>query len=102
MLDSSSDPNAAGVIRAAAVYLEAWESQSCPVCGSAKWKHFPFCRHCSIRLQRIGLMTRFPARGTPARVIFRSKFFRRWTRYYDLCRDWLIVSKRSPRHAPDL
>lgn len=29
-----------------------WESSSCPVCHADKWKRFPFCRLCSITLQR--------------------------------------------------
>lgn len=36
-----------------------WASKICPNCGANKWKNSPFCRSCSIRLQRRNLMHGF-------------------------------------------
>src|ERR1700758_768203 len=33
-----------------------WDSTECPVCKAEKWAHYPFCRSCSIKLQRMHLM----------------------------------------------
>ena len=70
-----------------------WESSTCAICAGEKWVNFPFCRRCSIRLQRIGMMARLkPFAGRPFGVVIR----RHMAYYYDLCRDYLAVSKRLP------
>ena len=71
-----------------------WESSKCAVCGDDKWENYPFCRSDSIRLQRIGLMRRLkPYGGHRFGVLKRMEM----VEYYDLCRDYLIVSKKFPK-----
>lgn len=71
-----------------------YESAACAVCGTEKWPNFPFCRTCSIKLQRAHLM-RYVSGGV------------RWWEWmtgpredyalaYDRCRDFLMVTKRIP------
>lgn len=73
-----------------------WTGVVCAICGDEKWAQFPFCRHCSIRLQRIGLMSRLkPYAGHSFSVVVRRKM----VTYYDLCRDYLIVSAREREMA---
>lgn len=77
---------------------EEWDSTVCAVCGDAKWKKFPFCRRCSIRLQRAGLMKKLrPYASHSFGVLLR----RQMVHYYDLCRDYLVVSKRLPHLAAE-
>lgn len=60
-------------------------SETCAVCGGKKWLDFPFCRSCSIRVQRIHF----------------GQVLHRWTpsslagwRAYDRMRDYLMNSNR--------
>lgn len=77
-----------------------WDGKVCGVCGAEKWMAHPFCRHCSIRCQRAGLMrTILPWCGVPAtneRVIGH-----RWAAAYDRARDYLIVSRRERSESRD-
>lgn len=62
----------------------------CAVCGEEKWAYFPFCRRCSIRLQRVGLtQTLFRWRD----VIKKGQVY--WLKHYDIARDFLIVKPSS-------
>jgi len=72
-----------------------WEAERCSVCTAPKWTNRPFCRLCSIRLQRIGLMQGLKVFcGHPLEdFIHREKLLRRWRCCYDRARDYLIVSK---------
>jgi hypothetical protein len=77
---------------------EEWESEICAVCGSDKWRNFPFCRRCSIRLQRIGLMKELkPYGGHSFGVLLRK----RMVRYYDLCRDYLVCTYKKVRNLDE-
>ena len=69
-----------------------WEATSCAVCAAAKWKNFPFCRRCSIRLQRAHLMRGVlrAARGeTLDRIMASPELLLRWAAAYDVARDYL-------------
>src|SRR5205814_8509695 len=93
-----------------------WESKVCPVCKSEKWKNSPFCRSCSIKIQRKHLFwvmgrTGHPREGLP--ILFKRwtgnsllAMFRRygrrheeqvvyaWLCWYDRCRDYLGTRRR--------
>lgn len=84
-----------------------WDACSCAVCGTEKWPHHPFCRSCSIRLQRARLMqpltpfagesiAELDARFARHCQEFADRIWLRWLILYDLCRDFLIVTRRSP------
>lgn len=87
------------MVEAALLALAAeWEGFMCPICADKKWRNFPFCRRCSIRLQRVGMMARLkPYSGRPFAVLVR----RHMAYYYDLCRDYLAVSKRLPHRIAE-
>lgn len=80
--------------------LEEWEGERCAVCASAKWARFPFCRRCSIRLQRIGLMRSLKVfAGRRFMDLFHMRLGRKFVKRYDLCRDYLITSRRERDEA---
>ena len=81
-----------------------WTSEVCAVCGDAKWSCFPFCRGCSIRLQRVHLMAHFNiSKGRSLEALQRwasgvghsKEFIGGLARHYDVCRDYLINTRRS-------
>lgn len=41
------------------LYQIEWDSTTCAVCKAPKWKYFPFCRSCSIKLQCAHMMEPF-------------------------------------------
>jgi hypothetical protein len=76
--------------------LDEWEGENCAACGAAKWARYPFCRSCSIRLQRIGLMRRLKIFGGRRFMdLFHMRLGLKFVRLYDLCRDYLIASKQE-------
>jgi hypothetical protein len=68
-----------------------WDSIVCPVCKEAKWARYPFCRSCSIKLQRIGLMEELRNWCGTASQHLPKEY---WARRYDRARDYLFVSRR--------
>src|SRR5579872_3444512 len=76
-------------VRASLILSDEWNSKQCAVCGSPKWSNHPFCRLCSIALQRVGLMEQGKVFcGRPAMRISRlPRMAGRWLRWYDTCRD---------------
>lgn len=80
-----------------------YESAACAVCGTDKWPNFPFCRTCSIKLQRAGLMKELvgPSGWMVGEYGVQAQawgFFDRskYVKSYDRCRDFLMVAKRIP------
>jgi hypothetical protein len=74
-----------------------YEGTVCAVCRAEKWASSPFCRGCSIKLQRARLMQRMKDtmdsygrewQSWPAHSL---RYFRR---HYDLCRDYLMDVRR--------
>lgn len=80
-----------------------WNGTKCGVCGQDKWAFHPFCRSCSIRLQRVGLMKRLkPVTGHSFEAIMRfQKLGPVVARMFDLSRDYLIVSRREKLEATE-
>lgn len=72
--------------------FDEWRSVRC-VCGEEKWKNFPFCRRCSIRIERVGLMEPIKyCRGSSLEVAIRDEAWAlRWARAYDRARDYLVT-----------
>jgi hypothetical protein len=93
--------------RALRQFEHEWNSTVCPVCGVDKWQHHPFCRSCSIRLQRAHMMSPFkPYAGRSAAVLWRwaseeggkhRRAFAGLFRHYDVSRDFLINVRREAR-----
>jgi hypothetical protein len=98
---------------------DEWDSKKCPVCGTAKWEHYPFCRSCSIRLQSANMMYPLTAyRGCTASEICCGWFIGfkeekhqvrdddkgvhlvRWFCLYDMSRDYLSCIRRGLGHGP--
>jgi hypothetical protein len=84
-------------------FKKDWFSKTCPNCGNDKWKNSPFCRRCSIRLQRKNLIGGFKT-WTGHSMAANIRFFckdgyvypiERWIRWYDRCRDYLGVSEHE-------
>jgi hypothetical protein len=84
-------------------FKKDWQSTTCPHCGAGKWKNSPFCRRCSIRLQRRNLFGRFK-HWTGHRMAANIRFYckdgyleplHRWITWYDRCRDYLGVSEKD-------
>lgn len=71
-----------------------YEGIVCAVCQSEKWANSPFCRSCSIKLQRARMMRQFD--------MGQEKDWRTWPdwvlhpywRHYDLCRLYLFDLRR--------
>jgi hypothetical protein len=101
--------------RAAMLVLHAeWDSKECPICKTVKWAYHPFCRGCSIRLQRMHLMAGLvPWRGLSGDEIMQGRYtvpsgkvikldsgyatltqLWRWFRCYDIARDYLWTERR--------
>jgi hypothetical protein len=83
--------------------LEAeWASDKCAACGTEKWRDHPFCRSCSIRLQRARIMRDLQvfAGHTVERILKSASLTRRWFRIYDCARDYLIVTAREQKTRP--
>jgi hypothetical protein len=84
-----------------------WNSTACPVCPADKWQHYPFCRSCSIRLQRAHMMAALkPYVDRSSAVLLRwaqedggknMRAFAHLFRHYDVCRDFLINARREAR-----
>lgn len=91
-----------------------WDSKECPVCKTPKWVHHPFCRSCSIKLQRMHLMEALvPWRGLSGDEIMQGRYtvpsgkiiqldagyatltqLERWFRSYDRARDYLWTDRQ--------
>lgn len=94
-----------------------YESEFCAVCGESKWPNYPFCRACSIKLQRAHLMKRL--QDLIANEVWIAGQSEKWDidevdeqarkpgswssitaaaywRHYDRCRDYLMVTRRFP------
>jgi hypothetical protein len=106
------------MIEAAQSAIELFEREydgaTCAVCQAEKWIQAPFCRGCSIKLQRAGLMKRFVGLLADVRHVMgigeeEVKDWHRWPtwylrtywRHYDLCRDFLIDVKRHFNSAKE-
>lgn len=89
-------------IEAQANFREEYESTTCAVCGKDKWRLYPFCRDCSVKLQRAGLMQYlvqlvvWNSDGKREPDNWEPQIFRQYVKAYDRCRDFLIVTKRIP------
>lgn len=85
---------------ALSTFVAEFDSQVCGVCGNEKWAQSPFCRRCSIVLQRAGLMRRlkYLREGQPGQDSVSEAI--RYFRFWDLCRDYLIT-KRGARRQND-
>jgi len=90
-----------------------WESTSCPVCQTDKWTRFPFCRRCSITLQRAGIYWRLkPFTGRRFAAIRRlferegniphvGTFFVLYDQARDLLVNWKRGQYRLRHHGKD-
>jgi hypothetical protein len=106
-------------IEALADFRREYESEVCVVCKSEKWRLYPFCRSCSIKLQRSHLMARFVELvkrivwileySRTAEPIERDRDLKNWPnaivqqyfRHYDICRDFLVnMRKRREDYDP--
>lgn len=75
-----------------AILQAEWDGFICAVCQGDKWAFHPFCRSCSIKLQRVGLMEELRNWcGGVSKNIIGMEY---WAKRYDRARDYLIVSKR--------
>lgn len=100
---SDSDP----LVYALDLFKADWEGTICPHCGAEKWKNSPFCRHCSIRLQRknmFGGMKKWVQHSLKACFRFFGDdplavySFAHW---YDRCRDYLDSHLRGAAQRVD-
>ncbi len=74
-----------------------YESTVCAVCHGEKWVNSPFCRSCSIKLQRANMM-----KALQAQIDYHGKDWRAWEpfvlrhfwQHYDTCRMYLIDVQR--------
>lgn len=99
------------MIEAAQLALEQFEREYegavCAVCQQEKWANSPFCRACSIKLQRAHMMKKFDGlihyvMNQTTVPVDKEKDWRTWPpwllrdywRHYDLCRDYLIDVRR--------
>lgn len=78
-------------IRAFKDFQREFDGTECGVCGSEKWAKAPFCRLCSIRLQRAHLMRRLKEAFDNDDPIGFFFYFRLW----DRCRDYLVNLRRE-------
>jgi len=89
---------------AQAEFRKEYGSTACAVCGKEKWSLHPFCRDCSIKLQRAGLMQHlvrlvvWNSNGKREPEHWDSQVLVWYSKVYDRCRDFLIVTKRIPMH----
>lgn len=72
-------------------FQREFEGKECGACGSEKWAKSPFCRLCSIRLQRAHLMQPLKAAFERDDAMAFLDYFRLW----DRCRDYLINLRRE-------
>lgn len=84
-----------------AQFKQDWAGVVCPNCGHDKWRNSPFCRKCSIRLQRKNLFFGWRSwTGHTVKAMFRfwgkasPEVAYLWVLWYDRCRDYLAVSAR--------
>jgi hypothetical protein len=81
---------------------DEWDGETCAACGAQKWKAHPFCRSCSIRLQRLGLMRGLKVFvGHKSSELMNRLIERVWVRRYDRARDYLITSQSKRRDSSD-
>lgn len=96
------------MVPAMAQFRQEYESKTCAVCGSHKWANYPFCRLCSIKLQRKHMMWFF---DNQIRIIraevncaaseeclldkWPAQVLQDYWKHYEVCRDYLIVSRRD-------
>lgn len=87
-----------------AVLQVEWDNAACAVCAEPKWPKYPFCRSCSIKLQRAGMMSKLhPLAGHDAAALARTRWAEDWMKEYDRARDYLINIRRSgeQKHSSD-
>src|SRR4051812_33349291 len=74
-----------------------WAGTACAACGLGKWPDSPFCRTCSIRLQRANMFKGWKARtgSTVAEIATDDDALKYWARWYDTCRDYLINTRNG-------
>lgn len=78
-------------------FKREYDGQVCAVCQQEKWPQSPFCRACSIKLQRAHLM-----KAMQAQMDYYGREWKTWPefvlnhfwRHYDTCRLYLIDVKR--------
>jgi hypothetical protein len=73
-----------------------YESVVCPVCRQEKWANSPFCRDCSIKLQRANLMWGMASLARDHGrdwMKWEPAVLRNFWSHYDTCRDFLICTK---------
>lgn len=76
-----------------------WDAARCAICEAAKWKKFPFCRSCSIRAIRVGIMRELRGvAGMSSKEIFALSEQQAQRRgfLYDRARDFVHTSRRFP------
>jgi hypothetical protein len=73
------------------IWGDSFDGELCAACWQVKWKDSHFCRSCSIKLMRIGLLTR-PMKLTTQKPqvnfspALRCKLARHWDRALDYLR----------------
>ena len=71
-------------------FCRVWPAAICPVCGKEKWQKSPFCRACSIQLQRAHLYHWF--RGMLGKPYHRHPRLLTLAivLHWDRCKDFLV------------
>lgn len=83
-------------------FIADWDSLVCPVCQAGKWPRSPFCRRCSIRLHRMKMFAGWKSwTGHSIAAMKRKKsgYFENWIKWYDRCRDFLLVTTKRGKNA---
>jgi hypothetical protein len=102
--DAMKDPaHAQAMLALLHAFEAAWSSKICSVCKEPKWALYPFCRSCSIKLQRVGLLKKGHGKASVL-ANYAGKEWREWDtmflRYvtvrWDQARDYLITKRREP------
>lgn len=76
-------------------FMAEYDGAVCGVCQAEKWNASPFCRLCSIRLQRARLMQRLKQLRAGNGLEGAIRYFH----YWDLCRDFLINRRREKQES---
>lgn len=88
------------------LYQMEWDSTRCAACQGTKWKFYPFCRSCSIKLQCAHMMGPFVLyRGRSSQDLAELTGDRdlRMFEHYDRARDFLTAvhqGRAHPRRRP--
>lgn len=89
------------LIEPLALYQIEWDGATCAVCQAPKWRHFPFCRSCSIKLQCAHMMDPFkPFRGISSADLaeMSNDSDLRMFEHYDRARDFLTAVHAGRAH----